>query len=960
MIALFIYFFAICLIVGFFSIINWLAGLLKLDEPPAAPPIPPKAVATGERSALNMQAVRARITDLYMQGRLSLEAMNEVLAILKLAPEKETSSETPGVGPLQESAPISPATSSMGSSVRRGAAIPPPPLPPPAPASGSPSGLYDSSNVKTLLISGAALFVLSAYLFVRSYWQFISGPLKFAILVAMTAGLYALGRFLRRDERTPRTSETLLSLAIALIPFNAAAADLLVFHQAVGFASAWSIGFLLMTFAAAGQAISMPVYSMGLLIGAGIEGAAYFATAALRVGPQLQCMHLAWMSLLLMSAACLIEMKETLRKSLVFVADAAAVLIAIWLVFHGLFLDQPDHRAAAVALALLGALFAVQARFFEAEFAYLAGLLFGGALATLLHAFHVPIYKYGLFFVPGGALCTLRAWTFKRSGREQLAAPYFQLGQLAMACSLLAILPSFEYYAHQAFSTLLIVYFLAIASYALLGAIYEQPAFSLAIGVTTLMAAGSFVVHRDLSFPFGTLVFAGLGWVFIAAAVGSGEKREAQIALPFYGLGLGTLTFALFLLAGKWASEFTLTGVLRSGFPSDQLDACIAVGVLCAAAYAFLAWVKRQPALVYAVLASLSIVYVFVLERFGLSFSVLRASFAIAGLLSIFYATHYRGFKQLAQCFGVWSELMFVVVWIGSIRSGDHELLPMIIATAAFLPSLFVEYEDMTIFTLLGIYITHWVWHAQLGVWHMGEYAFELMIVNCAVVMLRSCMTFLRPTLTIWPYRLISISASVVSMALSLSDPDMAWQVFAAHGLMAVVVSLVHYEGRYLYVGTTLLLASYELFLRFAGVQLTELYSVPAGLYMIAGGALAKDGHDRNMLFFFGQLVLFIPSFRESLAETWGGHSIFLGVACVAVMMFGMNRRNKCLTTVSLGMLLMNGGFQARDFFRSVPRWLYLGTGGITLVGLGGLFEFQRETMVRMGRDWAEQLEQWE
>ena len=81
----------------------------------------------------------------------------------------------------------------------------------PVPSSIENTGFFSSDNIKTLLLSGAALFVLSAYLFVRSYWDFIPAFIKFMALVLMAVSVYGTGWFLWNKRNTPKTAETLLN-----------------------------------------------------------------------------------------------------------------------------------------------------------------------------------------------------------------------------------------------------------------------------------------------------------------------------------------------------------------------------------------------------------------------------------------------------------------------------------------------------------------------------------------------------------------------------------------------------------------------------------------------------------------------------------------------------------------------------------------------------------------------------
>ncbi len=55
--------------------------------------------------------------------------------------------------------------------------------------------------------------------------------------------------------------------------------------------------------------------------------------------------------------------------------------------------------------------------------------------------------------------------------------------------------------------------------------------------------------------------------------------------------------------------------------------------------------------------------------------------------------------------------------------------------------------------------------------------------------------------------------------------------------------------------------------------------------------------------------------------------------------------------------MLVNAGVQSRQVFQAIPRWAYLALGGLTLVGLGGLFEFRSDSLSKLKDTVAQKLE---
>jgi len=76
-------------------------------------------------------------------------------------------------------------------------------------------------------------------------------------------------------------------------------------------------------------------------------------------------------------------------------------------------------------------------------------------------------------------------------------------------------------------------------------------------------------------------------------------------------------------------------------------------------------------------------------------------------------------------------------------------------------------------------------------------------------------------------------------------------------------------------------------------------------------------------------------------------------------MLAGMRVKSRIIVVISTGVLLINGGIQSVQFLTAIPRWIYLGLAGITLVSLGGMFEYQRETLGEMKQQFLKTWERW-
>ncbi len=842
----------------------------------------------------------------------------------------------------------------------------------PPPASGttaSPAGAASpgsrglSSDIKTLLISGSTLFVLSAYIFVRTYWEVIPPGMKFLMLAVMTAGIYGGGRFLHGKGKTPSTAETLMDLGVALVPFAFFAADVLILGKTLGPLSSWAFGCAGMALAALASAASVPTLSMGIILAVGCHGAVYLGCLSHSLDPQVQALSLVLTALGLLGAACAVPMNERLRKGLTAGLNTGALAAGIILASRGFFLSQPDHLLAGLSLALLGTTFAVQARLFNPLFAYAAGLALMGAAAVLLHHGRVPPYRYGLLLVPCGLIATLRAWTFERAGRKKLAEPYFVLGQAAAGFSVAMLMPGWSAYVHQGFHSMLGVLMLAALAYGAMGAMYGSPAYTYASSLMLLAALGAAVQSGGHSFTMGALEFAGAAYLLLAAALLGGAKRQDQMGAPLTVMGLGTMTVSLAVLAGRWAEPVLSGKPIHSGLPPEQLGTALAVALMGAAAYAAMGWVRRRSELLYPALASASLAYLMLLEKIAVPVDPFTVSWAAAAALAAGYSLHALDREKPSRCFLVWGEVFAAAVAVWSLGAGPETALPAVaVCLLAFLPGLWVGRADLVTGAVLAGYLLHWLWFDKTAHGSHADYAMQLLLVNCMMVALRTGLSAWRPAASVEPFRVLTAAFSALSLLLVTTDAEVAWQLYSAYGILALVVSLVHYEGRHLWVGSALLLCGYEFFLSASHVDLTEAYTVPPALFLLVCGHLCEDGTRRkrelqDALFVAGQLVLYGPSFAKALGETWQLHGVFVGMASLALTLWGMTSGKKALTSLSLLVLLANAGVQSRQVFQAIPRWAYLALGGLTLVGLGGLFEFRSDSLSRLKGAVAQRLE---
>lgn len=906
------------------------------------------------RTLENEEFARSRLIGLHKVDKISLPVLNEILMILDFrgyAPKKEA--EAPPAPMVSESTAglrLSPPVRTQGV-----------PASPPAA-----SGFMISDNIKMMLISGSALFILGAYLFARSYWGWVPDALKFSILAAVTAAIYAGGYFLLRKPELPKTAESLLMAGILLVPVNVLAANLLLFDRAMGINAVWLLGFAAMAALSLLTSRFLATETIGFLDASSCLAAAYFACRTLAVPLEWQYLFLTVAAHAVLLSIIRNEIDQRIHRGVYYTVNIFCAAAAAGLFYHRFFWDSGNQWITASTLLSLGIFFALESRVFKSEFAYAAGISFMGSAVLLMRYFGIPAYKYGLLFVPGSLIAIFRAWTFERAGRKELAAPYFQLSQIALAGSIAGLFPHFSFYVGAGYSSLLAIQVLAILAYATMGVLYREPVFTYASGSVFLFLLWTFISHGGWNFASGILLFGASA--FLMALIGGflrGEKSERLAGLPFTVIGMGTLSLSLALVAGRWGSQFMSSGAIAPAFPADQLNSGLIISLLAVAAYGVLGWARRQVYFTFPVLASGTLLYLFALEKFQHPINLLNVSWLVPAAMALFYIADSKGWKEFSRCLSIWAELLSFAIGASALASNAAAggLNAAGVCTLSFLPGLWKGRADLSAVFLFGAYLFHFTWYRQAhpGFAQPAQYALQLVLVNVGVIFIRTLISYSNPKANIDPFRVLSFLFSALSLALSLWDKDVSWIVFLIYGVLAIAVSFIHYEGRHVYVGTTLLLIAYELFLHSRSVDLAEAYSVPAGLYFLASGFFNReDPQKREPCYALGISILYLPSLFKAMGETWELHGVFLGAASLMVMLFGMTVKSKTLTFWSLGTLLLNGAIQSRQFFNAVPRWVYLGTGGMFLVTLGGLFEFKRETLLRMKAQISDSLDDWE
>ncbi|MFI7659481.1 SCO7613 C-terminal domain-containing membrane protein [Micromonospora parva] len=137
------------------------------------------------------------------------------------------------------------------------------------------------------------------------------------------------------------------------------------------------------------------------------------------------------------------------------------------------------------------------------------------------------------------------------------------------------------------------------------------------------------------------------------------------------------------------------------------------------------------------------------------------------------------------------------------------------------------------------------------------------------------------------------------------------------------------------------------------GVTVLEAYTLPAAALAVGAGLLAlrtRPGLTSWPALGPGLVAALLPSLVSVLAgpdpQPW--RRLLLGAAAVGVVLAGANRRWQAPVLLGGGVLTLLALHELARGWDLLPRWIYLGVGGLALVGLAASYERRRRDLARL------------
>lgn len=851
------------------------------------------------------------------------------------------------------------------------AAIPTPaPTPPPAPKIERPAVPFDQwllseRNIKIALYSGGVLLVLAGLVFVGINWERLTGALKIAVTLLITALMYAGGALLFRRPLLKLGGVALLGVASGFAPLNFAVLQIYVVDpRVISHEMMWLIA----------SVVCLALYVLTAFLTRnelftffGIAAVLNGATAALlqmRVGANGIWLMYALILLICLLGARLVQAFELasytrrpllvashLTMPFVFLVNTALAMNALactrcdrvetWLSFVAMIVGAMFYTATDLLWQRLAARWAS-----AVAFALTLVLILGELRFDTLQT-GIVLKVVALLYLGGGHLLE------RRANARAHGAPLYVTGYgLALLVTLQATTAFAKTSEHLALALIADVILISLSAW-----MFRD--FRWMYGAAWLLIAPVWI-YAEIYLRGGTnqgLVLGALMLAYNALGFALG-RRALNLAMPF----LSAAAFLSFLVVALlWSNAVVVSIAL----------------VIIAALYALNALWRRQPFLLLPSLGAINLA-VFSSANIGLplgenyvraisvAFAGLTAAFVAAafvlnqvkarGWIAPFYlfaAVNMAGAYSIALFFGrelaigtsvLFSALALWLAWTERDFFARYNLPPVMTYAGAGLLAV-------------GAYFTS----DALGFRNLWSVGIEAV---CAIYVLSALAFEGDPFNRIYgtPLRIAGLGLLIVPLVGTLGTPPL--QGALTFGIAAFVLFLDGAARRAIdiaYLGIAAGIVMLWHVLEFLVVRELQAYALPAGIAWLAIGWNERRRGKRaryQVATFLGLGVLMGTAFQQSLGSV--GYSVLLLAESILALAWGIRARTRGYVQIAILSLVANAVAQFGPAFGEMPRWIQLGTIGTLLLGGGLGALFRREQIINARKTFASRWESWD
>jgi len=148
------------------------------------------------------------------------------------------------------------------------------------------------------------------------------------------------------------------------------------------------------------------------------------------------------------------------------------------------------------------------------------------------------------------------------------------------------------------------------------------------------------------------------------------------------------------------------------------------------------------------------------------------------------------------------------------------------------------------------------------------------------------------------------------------------------------------------YVTSVLGMATFFWQIKYLGVEESLAYTISLGLYFMALAYTRKiknDNEGRQLLDGVGLFFLLVPPALFSFGEEAVKYSVTLGVAGIALLIFGISLRYKLYKYAGVAGIVLAVLPQTYNYILDLPRWLIVGVGGIIFITVAIVLSLKRK-----------------
>lgn len=568
----------------------------------------------------------------------------------------------------------------------------------------------------------------------------------------------------------------------------------------------------------------------------------------------------------------------------------------------------------------------------------------------------------GMAFLGMSCLYTAATFFMKKQGKEDSAGSFYLLGQLAVILVIINLVFNSSFFLQEGFGLFSLLLMIMALVYVASSFIYKRSVFTY-IGAAILMVLLLFTgVHWQFIFfqyNLAFILFAGLIYL-VARLMGSYFGEEDVISEPLSKIAVFLIVISFISSISRYFYfNFSSGSQMISG---GELNVALLITFIVTAVYGGISYYNKDVRYLYFSLGSFVLLYIMLLKKMTLPLNSTSVA-VLAPVLAFGDAFFYRRQdEKFAQPFFLFTNGLLCIAFLQSWQN-----LPVYRAIACAIATL--VYGSMSFYR--GHYIYSYLAQVLLGIGYFSAlsyvpesaqyWPYHLLILNLVYLGCGQLCVAFKEDIDTKPFRYIGLVTMILAMLLSLGHLEYAYIIFSIYAVLCFIWGIWQRQVFWQRLSYNLLLAAYELMIYHLSIRTVEYYTVPLGLALIGWGfAYREQSEKKGLLYALGTQIIYIPGLYVSVRETWGLHGVFLGCISMILLFAGIKIRSKIIVVFSSIVLVLNGIIQSYSYMLTIPRWVYMASGGTFLIVMGMLFELKRERLQQLGKDLVEKWRDWE